>query len=134
MTTVICPYCNQPAEWVENKEIYGRNYGKSYMMYYCRPCDAYVGCHNNTRNPLGTLANKELRELRKQAHRVIDPFWKEGLIERKHVYSRLRRHFGFHIHVGESDLDLCRRIVAEAPRLLEMSKEEFLAEYPREQS
>jgi hypothetical protein len=22
-----CPYCGKKAEWVENKEIYGKNYG-----------------------------------------------------------------------------------------------------------
>lgn len=55
---MICPYCKRPAKWVENKEIYGKNYGKSYMMWLCKPCDAYVGCHNNTKEPLGTLANK----------------------------------------------------------------------------
>ena len=50
---MICPYCNKEAKWCENKVIYGKNYGKSYMCYYCKDCDAYVGCHNNTKFPNG---------------------------------------------------------------------------------
>lgn len=33
--TVLCPVDGKPAPWVENKAKYGRNYGKSYMCYYC---------------------------------------------------------------------------------------------------
>ena len=68
-----CPYCNNPAEWVSNAEVYGRPYGKSWMMYLCRPCDARVGCHQNSQTPLGTMANKELRGWRIKAHDAIDP-------------------------------------------------------------
>jgi hypothetical protein len=25
---VFCPYCDQPAEWVDNAEVYGRRYGE----------------------------------------------------------------------------------------------------------
>ena len=60
-----CNHCNKEAEWIENKIVYGRNYGKSYMIWFCHNCDAYVGCHNNTERSLGIMANKELRELRK---------------------------------------------------------------------
>ena len=65
-----CNYCNNEAEWVENKVIYGRNYGDSYMIWLCRPCDAYVGCHQNTKNPLGRMSNKEERELKKEVKKA----------------------------------------------------------------
>lgn len=112
-----CPYCNKEAEWVENSEIYGKRYGKSYMAYLCRDCDAYVGCHNNTRTSLGTLANKKLREARKATHAVIDPLWKEGKYKRGTVYARLQDAFGEQIHVGESDLKRCKEI-QETARLI----------------
>ena len=64
----ICPYCDGPVALVENSEIYnGRSYGDWPYAYLCAPCDAYVGLHPNTDLPLGTLANAELRQLRKQA-------------------------------------------------------------------
>src|SRR3990167_4955926 len=111
MKKIICPYCNKPAKWVENSEIYGRNYGRSYMMWYCRKDNAYVGCHNNTKRPLGTMANRELREWRKKAHSHIDPIWQSGELARAQVYARLTKAFGKQIHVGESDIETCKRIL-----------------------
>lgn len=109
---MICPYCKQEAEWVENREIYGRNYGKSYMCYLCRNCDAYVGCHNNSRTPLGVMANKELRDWRKKVHAVIDPIWQSGQMSRGAVYGKISHELGFSYHTGESDVATCRRVLA----------------------
>lgn len=108
---VICPKCNKPAPWVENKEKYGRNYGKSYMCYYCKECDTYVGCHNNTRTPLGTMADKETMKLRIQAHSLFDKSWKNGAMTRKEAYKKLSNHFGKTMHIGQSDAKTCRQII-----------------------
>jgi len=111
---MICPYCDEKAKWCENKEIYGRNYGKSYMCYYCKPCDAYVGCHKNTRRELGTMANSELREWRKRAHRVLDPLWLKKPDKKKariKVYSKLSKYFGKDAHVGASNIEECKAII-----------------------
>jgi hypothetical protein len=115
---MICPYCDKEAPWVENKAIYGKNYGKSYMCYYCKECQAWVGCHNNTKNPLGTMANYETREWRKQAHDAFDPMWKLGRVSRDEAYRRLNTAFGREIHIGESDIETCKRIVMIATTLL----------------
>ncbi len=109
---MICPYCNKEAEWTENKAIYGKNYGKSYMCYYCKPCDAYVGCHENSRRPLGIMANRELREYRKRVHSLIDPLWKSKEMSRGRVYSILTEFLGYQYHTGESDLETCKKIIA----------------------
>ena len=108
---IICPYCGQPAEWVENKEIYGKNYGKSYMMWLCRKDDAYVGCHQNTKKPLGTIANYELRQWRKQSHASFDPFWKVWGMKRDEAYQMLKTKFGKEVHIGESDIEMCKKII-----------------------
>lgn len=99
---------------MENKEKYGRNFGESYMCYYCKTCDTYVGCHNNTKTPLGTMSDKETREWRKKAHAVIDPQWRSGKFKRKEVYQKLNEVFGKEIHVGESDEDMCRQIIEKS--------------------
>ena len=106
-----CPYCNNEAQWTENKEIYGKNYGRSYMVYLCKPCDAYVGCHNNTRKPLGTMANKETRLWRNKAHVVFDPMWKMGVLSRDEAYKRLSKKMGKETHIAESDVETCKKIV-----------------------
>lgn len=108
---MLCPYCNKEALWCENKEIYGRNYGQSYMCYLCKDCKAYVGCHNNTTKALGTMANAELRNLRKEAHKNIDPYWKSKKMKRRDVYKKLSDIFGFDVHVGESDAGLCEKLI-----------------------
>ena len=116
---MICPYCKNEAPWVENQAIYGRNFGKSYMCYYCKPCNAYVGCHNNTRKPLGTMANKELRDWRIKAHAVFDLLWKNEIkskgfskkIRREKAYGLLEGNFGFKVHIAESDVEMCKKII-----------------------
>ncbi len=114
---VFCPYCGGEAEWVENKEIYGKNYGKSYMAYLCRQDNAFVGCHNNSKHPLGTMANKELRTWRMKVHAAIDPFWKSGKVSRGYVYSQISRELGFQYHTGESDIETCKKVLLIAQRL-----------------
>lgn len=108
---VMCPYCNVQAKWCENKEKYGKNYWKSYMCYYCKDCDAYVGCHNNTREPLGTMANDELRKARMRVHNTfLDPIWKEWRRERKEIYNELNNHFWREVHIGQTTVQECNKI------------------------
>ncbi len=115
---VICPYCRKPADWVENSEIYGRNFGKSFMCYLCRSCDAYVGCHNNTRLPLGTLADKALRSERVATHGTLDWLWRTGRYTRNEVYASVAKELSLPaIHIGESDAQMCSDIREAVRRL-----------------
>jgi len=109
-----CPYCGKEAKWCANSEVYGRTYGKSYMCYWCKDCDAYVGCHNNTKIPLGTMANKELRKKRMEVHDIIDPLWKSGKYSRKKIYSDLSDAFGKTVHIAEADIKMCEIIIKTA--------------------
>lgn len=109
---VICPSCNKPGVWTENKEIYGKNYGKSYMIYLCRDCRYSVGCHNNTTKPLGTMISREHAQYRRQVHAKIDPLWKSGKVQRKHIYSRISKALGYTYHTGEADIETCKKVLA----------------------
>lgn len=53
------------------------------MCYWCKDCDTYVGCHQNSRKPLGSIGNAELRKLRIQVYSIIDVRWKSGEMTRK---------------------------------------------------
>jgi len=79
------------------------------MTWLCKPCDAYVGCHNNTERPLGTLANKELRTARKETKaKFIEKFmqgdWKDKEGKQK-GYQFLEDIFNREYHFGESSLE-----------------------------
>src|SRR6478609_12118401 len=115
---VFCQYCGNRAEFVDSSEVYSRSYG---MMYLCRKCDAYVGCHQYSDRPLGTLAKKELRDLRSQVHAVFDPQWKSAVFakrsKRSEAYAGLAKLLGIDIkicHVGMFDEARCK----EALKLL----------------
>ena len=116
---VTCPYCNDPAEWVDNARIYGRRYGRSYMMWVCWKCDTRVTCHENTKRPMGPLADKETRELRHKAHNVFDQLWKTGLCSRKDAYRRLSKEIGvIEIHIGQSNTEQCKKIIEISKQIL----------------
>ena len=112
---MICPYCGDYAKWCSSEEIYGRRYGKSYMCYYCKKCDAYVGCHNNSKKALGTLANVGLREWRKKAHKRFDPLWRRGKNKqnrRSKAYIWLSEQLGVpSVHIGEANTETCQKII-----------------------
>ena len=113
MKDVICPYCGKRAEFVDSKVIYGTSYG---MIYLCRPCNAYVGCHGRGDKPKGTLANAELRAWRKNAHASFDPLWKYGPFKyrRNAAYAWLAEQMGLRkeeTHIGMFDVAQCRQVI-----------------------
>lgn len=109
---VICPYCGETAEFVSSAEVYGgRDYG---YIYLCRPCDAYVGCHGNSTEPLGTLANAELRGWRNRAHAAFDAAWKTGGMQRTDAYIWLADQLEMPdetCHIGMFDTATCKRVI-----------------------
>lgn len=122
MRTVVCPYCERPADLVDSKEIYGRSYG---MAWLCRPCEAYVGCHENSKDhaPLGRLANAELRQMKIAAHAQFDPLWQRKMERercskskaRKAAYQWLAEQMGIEVkrcHIGMFDVEQCSQVVA----------------------
>lgn len=65
-----CPYCGSPVILRSADGIYREN-ANGTMLYVCKRypvCDAYVRTHPGTSRPVGTLANRELRSLRREAH------------------------------------------------------------------
>lgn len=109
---VFCPYCGQQAALTDSKEVYRvRSYG---MIYICRDCKAYVGCHKGTDIPLGRLADAKLRKAKMAAHKQFDPLWQSGRYTRTQAYTALARELGIEMsecHIGMFDDEQCRRVV-----------------------
>ncbi len=100
---VICPYCGSQAVLKDAAVIY-RRFGLG-QVYVCptAECDAYVGVHEGTTKPKGSLANASLRNLRKKVHAVFDPLWRDNrYVERSEVYEAAAVVFGLNeFHVGD---------------------------------
>lgn len=97
MTSILCPYCKVFANLLTGDKVYNNcnaNY-KNYYFWVCPFCNARVGCHRPNRKlghdgtePLGTLANAQLRFERSRAHKVLDTLW-ESDHERTLIYKTL---------------------------------------------
>lgn len=126
----ICPYCDAAAELVTGSAIYQHRPDLGAQnFWHCAPCDAYVGCHKAGSyrfergvkimhvgtEPLGRLADAELRRAKSAAHAVFDPMWKARGWNRKQAYAWLAENLRLPVentHIGEFDAAMCARVVA----------------------
>lgn len=125
----ICQYCGQEARLVTGVRIYSNPSGlRDLKFWMCEPCDAWVGCHKpgSSRRvrgrwkvhvgnePLGILANAELRQAKSAAHLAFDPHWQTGKMKRKSAYAWLARNLGLSVeqtHIGGFEFAVCMRVV-----------------------
>lgn len=125
--TPICPYCKTFSKKVTGKEIYPHRKDLYKMTFYsCTPCKAYIGCHGTSENPLGRLANQELRKAKNSAHREFDRLWKFGDMKRKDAYKWLAKTLGIDgsdCHIGMFDVSTCKDVVMHS-----ISKQHSLGE------
>lgn len=109
---VICPYCSKPAVLTDSSAVYaGKSYGP---IWFCKPCDAYVGVHHGTHTPLGTLADFETRAARKAAHAAFDPLWRAGKTTRTQAYLWMQRAMGLsraEAHIARMTAEQCNKLV-----------------------
>lgn len=122
-----CPYCGAQAMLRKGSAIYKDRPDLARKNFYmCSPCDAYVGCHGGSVKPLGTLANKELRLLRGQAHKVFDRLWKEGYKTRSQAYKWMSDELFLEpelCHIAMFGEELCEVIIDLASK--EIARMEF---------
>ena len=86
--SIKCPYCGGTAVLRDASYVYGGESGRKHL-YVCQhypECNSYVGVHEGTLTPLGTLANSELRNKRILAHQTFDRIWKNGILTKKNAY------------------------------------------------
>lgn len=89
-------------------------------FWRCDTCQNFVGCHHKTKNrtePLGIIPTVELKRARQHIHRILDPIWQSGRLERKHVYARLSERLGWTYHTAKI------RSVEEAREVYKIVKE-----------
>lgn len=119
-----CQYCDGKVELVSNKLVYGREYGNG-KCYLCLKCGSYVGVHSDLKTPLGILANKELRTLRKTAHKLFDSLWKNREMPRDDAYRILANKLNIptnECHFGWFDKDTAQKAIKAINILREETK------------
>ena len=118
---ICCPFCGARVDCVDSEQIYGAGHSYGYVWRCSRfpECDSSVGCHMGTKEPYGTLANKELRGWRMAAHDPFDVIWKQAPIKqrnihRRNAYKRLSILLGIpksECHIGRFDVERCKQAV-----------------------
>lgn len=122
-----CPYCGHSAVLKPASFVYGDE-AKTKHLYVCTQypqCDAYVGVHEGTLEPMGTLANAALRQKRIRAHRTFDRIWQSGIMSRDAAYQWLRYSFGLtgaYAHIGVFSDYYCELLIARSKELLHNNK------------
>ena len=118
---VYCPYCGAEARRRPASAIYGEStkvVNEDKYLYVCTrypKCDSYVAAHKKTGLPMGSLANKELRHKRMQAHRAIDRLWTSGIMSTPRVYQWLQGKFGLNekqMHIAAFSEYMCDQVIS----------------------
>lgn len=106
----VCPYCDGRVIYTTNDMIYGKQYGDWPYVYMCVECQASVGVHPNTDEPLGYLADKRLKTLRKDCKAWFEKVWRSGILSRTEAYKWLATEMGMdrrNCHWGMFNADQC---------------------------
>lgn len=113
-----CPYYGSQALLRPASVVYGPRAADPAAPYYvCArypACDSYVAAHRDTRLPMGTLANGELRRKRIEAHRAFGYLWESGLMTKKQAYLWLQAKLGLpkqEAHIGKFSLFRCEEVI-----------------------
>jgi len=122
-----CQYCGSPTVLRSADGIYKSNPDNT-QLYVCTrwpACDAYVRVHPGTTIPVGSVANKKLRQMRYQAHQAFDQLHKSGLMTDDQAYQwlagllqapRSQAHIGY---LGEYS---CQLVIDESKKLMSNAK------------
>lgn len=115
---VICRYCGGKIDLADAREIYGSSVTRlgleNEKIYLCRTCNARVGCHKGTNQPLGNVANEVLRLKRRETHEIFDAFWRRKALTRTQAYQWLAGQLCLpekKTHIGSFEMDDCQKVI-----------------------
>lgn len=110
-----CPDCNVEAVLRKNSSFLynGKDYGPIWICGNFPKCESRVSAHRSTLEPMGGLANTELRNARRDAHRVFDTLWKHKKMSRNGAYKWLSKAMGISqgkCHIGNFSVAQCQDV------------------------
>ena len=122
-----CPYCGSRVVYRSADGIY-RDNSRNAMLYVCSRyprCDAYVRVHEGTNIPVGSLANHELRTLRRTAHYYFDQLHESGMMSKQDAYQWLADLICAPLseaHIGYLGEYYCKQVIEHSKKLLDGRK------------
>lgn len=123
--TIRCPYCGAHATLHPSSYVYGESSKHTGYLYVCDrypKCDSYVGAHKESKLPMGTLANGNLRNKRIQAHRAFDRMWKSGLMTKWQAYKWMQGKLALNeeqAHIAKFSEYMCDTLILECNKVYE---------------
>ena len=113
-----CPYCGSQAYLRPASVVYKEHTddpaAKLYVCARYPACDAYVAAHRDTQLPMGTLADRNLRRKRMEAHSALDRLINSGIMTRKQAYRWLQTQLGLpesEAHIARFSELGCQRVI-----------------------
>lgn len=113
-----CPYCGSLAMLRPASAIHGlSDISAGTYLYVCRrwpACDAYVTADRRTKQPLGTLANGDLRHKRILAHHALHSVQTQLGMSRDQSYRWLQTQMGLpgdQVHIAKCGDYRCEQII-----------------------
>ena len=113
-----CPYCGaravlRPASAIgKTKPCYDGQ--KFYVCARYPSCDSYVAAHSKSGLPMGSLADRRLRWLRRDAHEALEQFCRERNMNRSEGYQWLGMQLGIpaeDAHIGKFSEFRCNAVI-----------------------
>lgn len=136
----LCPYCNCETKLVLGESVFSNKINEKprpiYLdkkFYQCiNDANHYVGTKSNNLTSLGSLADTELRKLRKEGHKIFDSLWKEKKLfkSQKKAYAWLSEKMSLPFdftHFGMFTNDQCQRAISLCNEILNIAHHETKA-------
>lgn len=119
-----CPYCGAQAMLRPASVVYGKRARPGQYIYVCSrypACDAYVSAHEGRDHaPMGTLADKELRRRRREAHLAFNQLWRSGKMKKWQAYKWLQAKYGLssdQAHIAKFGLYMCDQLIRDCRQI-----------------
>lgn len=121
---IVCPECGAGTRLVTAGEVFKRGIpGSIRELLACEhypACDCYVAINRKLQR-YGLPANRKVRRLRYEAHKLQEQILRAGIMERGDLYKDMGRRYGLRpsrAHIRYFDETMCRRVIRDYRKIL----------------
>lgn len=113
-----CPYCQRTTRVLNGAALLGPNGDPHKNYIVCTYCDAWINCLPGTEHAGGTIADKDLRQLRRQLIKAFESASGIGRrYTREELKKKLRKNLGHTASPYWATADQCKALISEIDRI-----------------